>query len=602
MKQTGGLKKGPKIVLLGIVLVALFFGIKWLATSSGLLSKPVQQSVVLQKIDLPTAPKNAASAVKFMPFPTDQVAIINKPVIDFSIWEWNSQMGLILANGGPLTTQGSLMASNGVNLRLRRQDDVPQMQSDLIKFATDLKAGVPNPGGTHLVAIMGDGYASFLVGINEKLAELGDDYRAEAFFSCGKSLGEDKFMGDPSWKENPQNAKGKTIACYMRDGDMNIVLKWCSDNGIAINPDETTYDPDAINFLAADSYIDASQKYLNGYTEERVVVVNGKKTNRKETVKVDGVATWTPGDVMIAEGKGGLISIVSTKEYRSQMPNIVIGIHKWLEDNREQVEGLILAATDAADQIKCYSKALDKAGEISAKVYKDQDGPYWVKYYKGCQKADKKGLIVELGGSAVHNLGDNLEVFGLNPGSTNIAAVVYETFGDKLKELYPKLMPSYPPVETAFNTTFIKNVAEHTTRSGGTISAAEEVTFNNDDANVREVVSTRAWSIEFETGSATISQKSLQEMNKLFNDLVIASTLKVEVHGHTDNTGNSDNNMDLSEKRALAIKQWLESKSPSNFPLGRVNIFAHGQTAPVASNSTEAGRAKNRRVDIILGK
>ena len=65
-------------------------------------------------------------------------------------------------------------------------------------------------------------------------------------------------------------------------------------------------------------------------------------------------------------------------------------------------------------------------------------------------------------------------------------------------------------------------------------------------------------------------------------------------HGHVDPSL-------LSEDRAFAVKHWLEKAAPNSFPEGRVKVIAHGQTEPVASNADEAGRAKNRRVVIVLG-
>ena len=49
------------------------------------------------------------------------------------------------------------------------------------------------------------------------------------------------------------------------------------------------------------------------------------------------------------------------------------------------------------------------------------------------------------------------------------------------------------------------------------------------------------------------------------------------------------------------MKQWLEGQSSSNFPAGRVRVFAHGQQNPLAPNTTADGRAQNRRVDIVMG-
>lgn len=61
------------------------------------------------------------------------------------------------------------------------------------------------------------------------------------------------------------------------------------------------------------------------------------------------------------------------------MPCVVIGIKKWMEDNRPVVENIIDAIAKGGDQVKSYSAALNKAGETSAKIYKEETGPYWVK-------------------------------------------------------------------------------------------------------------------------------------------------------------------------------------------------------------------------------
>lgn len=154
---------------------------------------------------------------------------------------------------------------------------------------------------------MGDYGPAWLAGANEQLSRLGNDYTAEIIYSCGRSLGEDQFMAPPSVKQDPQNARGMTCATVIRDGDWNIVVKWAADNGIPVNTDETTYNPEAINFIAASENTDASIKYNTGYTETRDVVKvtsDGKtiKTGKRKKIGVDMVAVWTPADVLIAKG------------------------------------------------------------------------------------------------------------------------------------------------------------------------------------------------------------------------------------------------------------------------------------------------------------
>ena len=123
----------------------------------------------------------------------------------------------------------------------------------------------------------------------------------------------------------------------------------------------------------------------------------------------------------------------------------------------------------------------------------------------------------------------------------------------------------------------------------------------NDAARVKQVISRKSWNIEFETGKSNFTKSADGELAKLLDDLLIAGGTLVEVHGHTDNQGPVQANMTLSEERAFAVKTWLEAQSPTNFPSGRVKIFAHGQTEPVAPNSNPDGRAQNRRVEIVMG-
>jgi outer membrane protein OmpA-like peptidoglycan-associated protein len=338
--------------------------------------------------------------------------------------------------------------------------------------------------------------------------------------------------------------------------------------------------------------VDAAEKYVAGFCTD----LKNTKTGKVEKHCVEGVVTWTPGDVTAAQKKGGLVSIVSTEQYRSQMPNAIIGNKKWMAAHRELVQGMLAAIFEAGDQIKGDDAALHRAAAISALVYNEQDGDYWYKYFHVQHEKDKQGLTVDLGGSAVNNLADNLQLFGLAPGSTNIYAATYTVFANIVKSQYPDLMPSYYPADQIIDTSYLQAMVQtEAPKTQADLPKFEPA------QHVEQVVSRKSWDIQFESGSAKFTPQTEDTLNNLLNDLVIAGGTLVEIHGHTDNQGSMDKNQQLSEDRAFAVKAWLEQKSPSNFPAGRIKIFAHGQTQPVESNGTPQGRAKNRRVEIVMG-
>jgi OOP family OmpA-OmpF porin len=378
-----------------------------------------------------------------------------QPKIRYFGYAWNAQMGVMFANGGKQSAKDSLMCHHGVNLEITREDSNDNLAAQLVTFAQALKAGEAHPAkGAHFVTLMGDGSAAFLKGVNDTLSRLGPEYTAQVIAAVGFSRGEDKFMGPAAWKADPTRARGGLVAGVIRDGDWNIAMKWLGDHRIKNNPNEKVYDPDALNWVNANDYIEAAQKYVSGFCTDRENV----KTRKMERHCVDAVVTWTPGDVTIAEQKGGLVSIVSTNENRTQMPCVVIGIKKWMGDNRKQVESMLAAMFAGGDAVQSSPESLKKAAAVSAQVYGEKDADYWMKYFHIQKVKDKTGAEVELGGSSVLDLDGNLRLFGLKSGSRNDFAQTYTVFGNIVKSQYPNLVPGFYPVAEILDTSFLKDM------------------------------------------------------------------------------------------------------------------------------------------------
>jgi outer membrane protein OmpA-like peptidoglycan-associated protein len=103
--------------------------------------------------------------------------------------------------------------------------------------------------------------------------------------------------------------------------------------------------------------------------------------------------------------------------------------------------------------------------------------------------------------------------------------------------------------------------------------------------------------ILFDTGQATIRDASKGDLQAIGDLLKQQPALRLEIQGHTDNVGASDANRRLSEARAAAVKQYLVTSH--GVPADRLTASGFGDAKPVADNTTEQGRAQNRRVELV---
>ena len=104
------------------------------------------------------------------------------------------------------------------------------------------------------------------------------------------------------------------------------------------------------------------------------------------------------------------------------------------------------------------------------------------------------------------------------------------------------------------------------------------------------------YGITFDVGKSTIKPESMGEINRIVTLMKENPDLKFSVEGHTDSTGNEASNQTLSEARSKAI---VDKLVELGIPADRLTSAGKGQSSPIADNSTDEGRAKNRRVEFV---
>jgi outer membrane protein OmpA-like peptidoglycan-associated protein len=108
----------------------------------------------------------------------------------------------------------------------------------------------------------------------------------------------------------------------------------------------------------------------------------------------------------------------------------------------------------------------------------------------------------------------------------------------------------------------------------------------------------RLRAMEFAVGESEILPQNAALLEKVGRALSHFEDTDVIIEGHTDNVGSDAVNESLSERRAESVRHYLVMKE--NLPYDRMIAIGYGSTRPLTSNATEAGRAVNRRIDLIV--
>ncbi|MCB0630075.1 MAG: phosphate ABC transporter substrate-binding/OmpA family protein [Saprospiraceae bacterium] len=298
--------------------------------------------------------------------------------------------------------------------------------------------------------------------------------------------------------------------------------------------------------------------------------------------QVDAAVVWSPDDEECLKAVTGSTVLESTKSASNIIADIFFAKEEFVRNNRDKLEKLYEGWMRGAAEINNSQTSKNKAIDILTSGL---------------------GVPREFAETAINNVrlvthGDNENFFGLNP---DFKGVTGENLYLRMAKEYQKLglteanIPSwrqisYPQFVQQANLTGENNAAEAT---------KEFSTVSDNEGAEKEAIATKRVSINFRTGEYQLDENAKYIIDLEFVDIAKAfGNARIRIEGNTDNVGNRASNVRLSKQRAQSVADYLVSEH--GMDPNRFIIIGNGPDDPVADNTTDAGKAKNRRTDFEL--
>ena len=299
---------------------------------------------------------------------------------------------------------------------------------------------------------------------------------------------------------------------------------------------------------------------------------------------VDAAVVWSPDDIIATRDVPGSKILLTTREQSHIIADIMLAKEDVIQQKRDMFTGF-------------YEGWMRGVSEMSEASNRDKAAKYLAEL-NDLGVEDAKGMMDNVYWTT-H--GDNLNFFGLNTAFQ----------GQKGNDLYSKMSRKFvetgdaeqlaPNWRSVINTIPIQNARKLT---GEAHQAEEGPTFNPPTQAERTLppIASKPVSINFATGQYELTENAKTIIDLQFADVAKSfGNIKVRIEGNTDNVGARNMNMRLSEQRAKAVADYLESAY--SIDPNRFVVVGNGPDKPVAgceSNATNECKAKNRRTEFQL--
>jgi len=377
------------------------------------------------------------------------------------------------------------------------------------------------------------------------------EYGPRAILASSKSRGADVFVATHEVK-SIRDLIGKKVALCEGSPSHSFYITM-------LQADQVEYDQ--IQVIAVSSTIDAAKYFING--------------------QVDAAVVWSPDDMNCLESVKGSHVLTSTAEVTEAIVDMFLVKDDYLERNREAMQKLYEGWMIANAECNTDEAFRGKCAEVLAEGM--------------AMSKDDALFMMSKVRFATH--GDNYNYFGLNNNYTGMTG----------QEIYTQMTRLYMAINLApDNVPAWRTVQDPSLSRAARLSmpmhAAEgQVAFSTPTQQdvTAAAVASKTLSVTFRFGSSELDENGKTIIEIGFADVARQfGGSRVRLVGHTDNVGSDQANMALSKRRAESVKTYLVKKY--NFDRDRFITLGKGSSVPVETNTTDQGRAKNRRVDFEI--
>ncbi len=380
------------------------------------------------------------------------------------------------------------------------------------------------------------------------------EYKPKIIFQSDWSRGGDAIVARRGI-ETVEDLVGKKVSVAIGTPSHTFLIWLLNSSGIDYN---------SVDIIEAPSAIDSAAYFKAG--------------------KVDAAVVWSPDDEDCVASVSGSKVLASTKEASNIIADVFFAKEEFINTHKEDLKALVEGWMIGASEINSSDDIKQKAAKILS------DGlsqPY-------------EFTLNAIDNVRLTNYGDNINFFNINGDYKGMKG---EDLYNDMSRIYNEL--NLAPVNVpAFRLITDISIIKELVLAQDIKQKAETARVfkgNTETDKTTEAFSSKKVSIVFPSGSYVLDENSKYIIQMEMGQLIKAfGNARIRVEGNTDIVGSYDSNVVLSTNRAKSVAEFLinEYKLDPN----RIIIVGNGSNKPIADNSTEAGRSKNRRTDFELIK